>query len=162
MQNTGASKMRTLSILVLTAASLISLPVHATLYKCQDAAGKITYTNLPCDKSGLKETKIIPPAPPPAEPAPAKAKPAKADTASEADSAEKRSSTSEKKSGTSLQLIKSQESNEKKCNRLNEQLGKTMDEMDAARRQGYTPKQEAEWNAKLKKLQADKNKHGCF
>lgn len=162
MQNTGASKMRTLFILVLTAASLVSVPVHATLYKCQDAAGKTTYTNLQCDKSGLKETRIIPPAPPPAEPAPAKAKPAKADTTSETTSAEKRSSSSERKSGTSLQLIKSQESDEKKCNRLNEQLGKTMDEMDAARRQGYTPKQEAEWNAKLKKLQVDKNKHGCF
>lgn len=148
--------MRVLFLLLLTLSGFLAVPAHATLYKCQDASGKVTYTNFPCDKNGLKESKIIPP-PPPAEPVPAKP-----DPAVETKVPEKRSTESERKGSTSLQLIRSQESNERKCARLNESLGETMDEMDAARRQGYTPKQEAEWNAKLKKLQADKNKLGCF
>lgn len=149
--------MRILPLLTLQALILLALPAHATLYKCQDAAGQITYTNLPCEKSSLKESKIIPPPPPPAEPTQAKPAPV-----AESKPVDKHSASPEKKGSTSLQLIKSQETSDKKCAKLNDALGKTMDEMDAARRQGYTPKQEAEWNAKLKKLQADKNKLGCF
>jgi len=155
--------MRTLSLLLCSAACFLSLPAHATLYKCQDGSGKVTYTNLSCDKSGLKETRIIPPAPPPAEPVASLPAAKKSEAASESVSDEKQPAKPVKKQGgTSLQLIKSQESSDKKCAKLNDTLGNTMDEMDAARRKGYTAKQEAEWNAKLKKLQADKNKLGCF
>lgn len=163
MLNTMPSKMRTLSFLFCSAACFLCLPAHATLYKCQDGTGKVTYTNLSCDKSGLKETRIIPPAPPPAEPVASLPAAKKSEAASESVSDKKEpAKPGKKQGGTSLQLIKSQESSEKKCVKLNDALGKTMDEMDAARRLGYTPKQEAEWNAKLKKLQADKNKLGCF
>ena len=155
--------MRTLSLLLCSAACLLSLPAQATLYKCQDGSGKVTYTNLSCDKSGLKETRIIPPAPPPAEPVASLPAAKKSEAASESVSDEKQpAKPGKKQGGTSLQLIKSQESSDKKCAKLNDTLGNTMDEMDAARRKGYTAKQEAEWNAKLKKIQADKNKLGCF
>lgn len=161
--NGWSRKLRSLLHLICTAAALAALPAQATLYKCQDAAGNITYTNLPCDKSGLKETKIIPPPPPPAEPVIGKPAAKKTAEPTEAVSSEKQLAKPDKKpDSTSLQLIKSQEASDKKCAKLNDALGKTMDEMDAARRQGYTARQEAEWNAKLKKLQADKNKHGCF
>lgn len=147
--------MRTLSLLALL---ILALPVHATLFRCEDAAGHVTYTNLPCDKAGLKEAKVIPPAPPPAEPAPVKPEAAPA-----AKSAEKESKEPEKKkSEPTMQLIRSQESKGDKCAQINKAMGKIMDDMDAARRQGYTTKQETEWNAKLKKLQADKATHGCF
>jgi hypothetical protein len=152
-----AAKMRTFFILVMPLSCVLALPAQATLFKCQDPAGNVTYTNLPCDKSGLKEAKVVPPPPPPAEMVSPKPLPAV-----EISKTDKRPSGDNKKGGTSLHLIKSQDSNEEKCAKLNDALGNTMDEMDAARRQGYTPKQEAEWNAKLKKLQADKNKLGCF
>jgi hypothetical protein len=135
----------------------LSLPAHATLYKCQDDAGRVTYTNLPCERNNLKETKIVPPPPAPAEPAPA-APPA----AQESSAAARSGSAPEDKGGPTLQLFRSAEPKANKCAQINETMGKLMDDMDSARRQGYTQKQEAEWNARLKKLQAEKNKHGCF
>ncbi len=161
--NNGLSRMRAFALSFFSAVCFLVMPAHATLYKCQDVAGQITYTNLPCDKTGLKETKIIPPAPPPAEPFAGMPPTKRTVEPSEAVSEKKQVAKPEMKpSSTSLQLIKSQEASEKKCAKLNDALGKTMDEMDTARRQGYTAKQEAEWNARLKKLQADKNKLGCF
>lgn len=134
-----------------------SLPAQATLYKCQDDAGRVTYTNLPCERNNLKQSKIVPPPPAPADPSPPRPP-----AAQEPASTVRNGDDSEDKGGPTLQLLRAAEPKENKCAKLNEAMGKTMDEMDAARRQGYTPKQEAEWNARLKKLQAEKTKHGCF
>lgn len=144
--------------LILLASLCLNLPAHATLYKCQDTDGRVTYTNLPCEQNGLKETKVVTPPPPPAE-----ASPVRPVVSPESRPAGNQPSDHDRKnSGTTLQLIKSPEPRGNKCAQLNDAMGKVMDDMDAARRKGYTQKQEAEWNARLKKLQADKNKHGCF
>jgi Domain of unknown function (DUF4124) len=149
--------MRTFLFLTLQILILLAPPAHATLYKCVDAAGKVTYTNLPCEQSGLKETTVIAPPPPPAEAAAIKPAPA-----AEAKPVEHHPAAPEGKGSSSIQVIRSQETNGKKCENLNEAQGKVMDEMDAARRKGYTTQQEAVWNDKLRKLQAEKNKLGCF
>lgn len=133
------------------------LAAQADLYKCTDNVGKITYTNSACAKSGLKEAKLIPPPPPPAVDTPPKsvhqAKPA-ADKI--ADAAPKARET------TSLQLMKSDSGKNSACAKLNGDMGRTMDEMDSARGQASNPKQQAEWNDRLDKLQAEKSRLGCF
>lgn len=149
--------MRTLLLLTLQGLILIAPPAHATLYKCVDGAGKVTYTNLPCEQTGLKETRVIAPPPPPAEPTAIKPAPT-----ADAKPAGNLPPAPESKGSSSIQLIRSQETSNKKCENLNDAQGKIMDEMDAARRKGYTSKQEADWNDKLRKLQAEKNKLGCF
>jgi hypothetical protein len=142
---------------------LFPLAADADVFKCIDNAGKVTYTNLPCAKAGLKESKLIPPPPPPAlDPQAAKASRA-TEAAEDAEEAGRKSvKVSKKHETTSLELMASGKSNDKKCNKLNDDVGKTMDDMDANRRQGYTPQQEAAWNDKLKKLQAEKSRLGCF
>ena len=156
--------MRILSLLLLLA---LTGPAHATLYKCLDNAGKVTYTNLPCDKSGLKESSIIPPPPPPADttaPAPQDKAPTAATPASRPvpKSNAKPAEAPAANSGVSVQLNTTQQAPGGKCARLDDTIGQVMDEMDEARRKGYTAQQEAAWNARIKKLQAEKNKLGCF
>lgn len=140
------------------------LAAQADLYKCTDNTGKITYTNSACAKSGLKEAAVIPPPPPPALDKPTRvsetvkfpetAKPAVEKTP--AASAPKNQNTA------SLQLMKSVQAGDDKCAKVNTAMGKIMDEMDAARRQGIPVDADAARNESLKNLQADKNRLGCF
>ncbi len=138
----------------------VPLAAHADLFKCVDNAGKVTYTNLPCSKMGLTETKVIPPPPPVTR----QAKPAAGRAEKFADDGATAESTAKpkKKKEKSVQLVHPQESNHKKCAKLKDQMGRIMDQMDAARRQGYTVKQEAAWDNQLRQLQAEKNRLGCF
>ncbi len=148
--------MRLVSLLILLS---LAWPAHATLYKCMDHAGKITYTNLPCDKNGLKESGIIPPPPPPAD-TPVSAPQDKAPVAGKPSG--KSTDKPPASNSVSVQLHAPQQSSGEKCVRLDDTIGQVMDEMDEARRKGYTLQQEAAWKARIKKLQAEKNKHGCF
>jgi hypothetical protein len=135
------------------------LAAQADLYKCTDNTGKITYTNSACVKSGLKEAKLIPPPPPPVVDAPSKsiqqAKPAPA--ANKVADAAPRS-----RENASVQLMKADSGKNSACAKLNGDMGRTMDEMDAARGQASKHKQQAEWNDRLGRLQAEKNRLGCF
>lgn len=148
--------MRVLILLCL----LFPFAAQADLFKCTDRAGKVTYTNLPCSKMGLTETKVIPP-----PPAPADQKKGKAPAATKSEitpyTAEASRGAKTKKA-SSLQGLNRQESSAKKCAKLTDQIGHIMDEMDAARRHGYTAKQESDWDSKLRRLQAEKNRLGCF
>ena len=133
---------------------LFPLAAQADLYKCTDKAGNVTYTNSPCAKAGLKEAKLIPPPPPPAIDMPAKARSAKpvADKSEPAPRPQQTAALPVMKSSPSLDA----------CAQLNADMGKTLDEMDAARNQGAAPRQQAEWNNKLDRLQAEKSRLGCF
>lgn len=134
---------------------IFPLAAQAGLLKCTDGKGNITYTNSPCAKIGLKEAAVIPPPPPPALDKPAKAheiaKPA----------AEKNPGTPKPQDTASLQLMKSVQASDDQCAKLNSTMGRILDEMDAARRKGRADAN-ATWNENLKKLQADKNRLGCF
>ena len=138
----------------------VPLAAQADLFKCVDNAGKVTYTNLPCSKMGLTETKVIPPPPPVTR----QAKPAAvmAEKPTNDGAVTERGTNPKKKKEKSVQTAHPQESNRKKCTQLKEKMGQIMDQMDAARRQGYTAKQEAAWDTRLRELQAEKNRLGCF
>ncbi len=136
---------------------LMPLSANANLFKCTDIKGHITYTNSPCTKVGLKENKVLPPPPPPAIDAPAKL------TVQAKKEVEKEEPHSAKPQQTvALQVVKTIQSNSDACNRLNEEVGRTMDEMDAARTQGGSQKKQSGWNEQLKQLQAKKSQLGCF
>ena len=131
------------------------LAAQASLLKCADGKGNVTYTNSTCAKVGLKEVAVIPPPPPPAlDPS------AKANEAAKAVS-EKNPGAAKIQGTASLQLMKSVQTGDDKCAKLNSAMGRIMDEMDAARRQGRTDTN-ADWSENLKKLQANKNQLGCF
>ena len=131
------------------------LAAQAGLLKCADSKGNVTYTNLPCARIGLREVAVIPPPPPPVLNTPARV-PETARSVVEKDSA-----APQTKDNASLQLMKSVQAGDDKCAKLNSAMGRIMDEMDAARRKGRADSNAA-WNENLKKLQADKNRLGCF
>lgn len=150
-------------VLILLLCLFFPLAAQADLYKCTDGAGKVTYTNLPCSRMGLTETKVIPPPPAPAEQS--KAKRSSVPQVDETPAPEKSTASAKKKKkqqSDAVTSMKPRESSDKKCAKLKDQMGKIMDEMDAARRHGYTSKQESDWDNKLRKLQAEKNRLGCF
>lgn len=144
---------------------LLPFAAQAGLYKCLDQAGHITYTNTACDKAGLKEAKLIPPPPPPAvdarvvnAPSPAVKPPAnKVVNATPPEAA-----PAEAKPAARIALTKTTNAGAGNCEKMNQQIGQVMDEMDEARRAGYTAKQEAEWGQKLSRMQAERARMNCF
>jgi hypothetical protein len=134
---------------------ILPMAAHADLFKCTDGIGKVTYTNSACAKVGLKESKVIPPPPPPAVDKVAKA----TETAKPA--AEKNVSATKAKDTVALQMVKTSAANDK-CAKLNAEMGRIMDEMDAARNQGPEAGAVSSGNENLKKLQAEKNRLACF
>lgn len=153
------------------------LAAQATLLKCTDAKGNVTYTNAPCAKAGLKEAAVIPPPPPPALDKPARIPEiARApvavkapetvikvpETAKPAVEKIPAAGTPKNQDMASLKLMKSMQAGDDKCAKVNAAMGRIMDEMDAARRQGTPVDADAARNESLKNLQADKNRLGCF
>ena len=134
---------------------IFPLAAQADLFKCTDNAGKVTYTNSACAKAGLKEAKIIPPPPPPVLDKPAKA----AETATVA---EKNAAGVKDNDTVAMKLVKATQGNQDKCAKLNGDMGRILDQMDTAHRRGQPSGEEAGMNEALKKLQADKNRLGCF
>jgi hypothetical protein len=131
------------------------IAAQAILLKCTDSKGHITYTNSPCAKSGLKEAAVIQPPPPPVLDAAVKvSEPAQA-------AAEKKINSPKTNETASLQLMKSVQTENVQCAKLNNAMGRIMDEMDAARRRGQSTDANG-WNENLKKLQAEKNRLACF
>lgn len=137
---------------------LFPLAANADMYKCVDNTGKVTYTNSSCAKAGLKEAKLILPPPPPAADTAARTQqPAKTAASKTDEPAAKPRQTA------ALQVMKSMQSNSHACGKLNGDMGRIMDEMDAARGQGIVnARQQADWTVKLNELQAEKKQLGCF
>lgn len=147
---------------LLLSASLIALstPVAlaGSLNKCIDANGQVTYSNLPCKQA--QETRKLaidpPPVPDPVRPTP---RPASASPAPVAKSAETSVSTT-LETRRSKQV--SSQPSASKCNTLSDKLGRIVDKMDTARRQGYTQPQMDEWNQAVRDLERQKQQAGCF
>jgi hypothetical protein len=128
----------------------------ATLNKCTDARGKVTYSNLPCPDA--RETRAVEidaapvtaPAPPTKPATPPSAKPASAPAANI------RLET-QRTTGKPAPHASS-----RRCDALTDELGRLFDKMDQARRSGYTQKQMDAWNQEVKALERKKQQAHCF
>lgn len=138
------------------------LPLHAgaaTLNKCIDAKGQVTYSNLPCRNAKEVQALEIDPAPQPdpvrvqADQAPAKPeKPAATPKETASIRLETRSA-----GGKSIQRASASA-----CDALTDKLGQVVDKMDLAHRKGYTQKQMDTWNQEVRDLERKKQQSGCF
>jgi hypothetical protein len=155
----------------LFALVLIALPgllptmasAQATLNKCINAQGGITYSNLPCrDAQEVRKVEIDPapsPAPQQVQPAPTQLPPAqpvapKAVSLNEPGTIRVKTSHTTGKPGAPV--------SSSQCDILTGKLGRVFDKMDAARRNGYTQQQMNGWNADIKELEHKKQQSGCF
>lgn len=164
--------------LSLTAGSAIA----ASLNKCVDEYGKVTYSNLPCKGANQVRKIEIDPAPPvrvappapiaaPALPAAALPDPPKVDVPvyvmpekpPVVIAPKSNTAAAEKKAEIKFETLggpKKQSQNN--CDTLSDKLGLVLDKMDAARRKGYTQKQMDDWNSEIKTLERKKQQAGCF
>ena len=154
----------------------------ASLNKCVDAYGKVTYSNLPCKGANEVRKIEIDPAPPvrvaPPAPnvAPALPPAVQADSPKEdvpvyvmpekppvVITPKSTAAPIEKKAEIKFETLggpKKQSQNN--CDTLSDKLGLILDKMDAARRKGYTQKQMDDWNSEIKTLERKKQQAGCF
>ncbi|MDP2110869.1 MAG: DUF4124 domain-containing protein [Thiobacillus sp.] len=153
--------MRLLALTLLALPALLSTgaSAQATLNKCIDAQGKVTYSNLPCrDAREARKVEIDPapipdqarPAPVPVEPEAPKAVPPSNETAT------LRLDT-QRTSGKPAARLSARQ-----CDALTDKLGRVFDKMDQARRKGYTQEQMNTWNQEVKDLERQKRQSGCF
>lgn len=152
----------------------------ASLNKCVDAYGKVTYSNLPCKGANEVRKIEIDPAPPvpPALPVNPPSLPTTMLPASPKLDVpvyvipENNPAVSIPKSGTTPPEKKAtikfetlggpKKQSQNNCDTLSDKLGLVLDKMDAARRKGYTQKQMDEWNSEIKTLERKKQQAGCF
>ncbi len=158
------------SALILLALTTLFSPVawaQATLNKCIDAQGKITYSNQPCRNARETRTVEIDPAPIPDKPSvsiaptlPAVPVSAKASPASAPATIQPETRRIEKNANTSVKSA--QGASARQCDSLTDKLGRVLDKMDQARRKGYTLEQMNKWNEEVRDLERKKQQSGCF
>lgn len=141
------------ALTALAALALASTASAATLNKCIDAEGNVTYSNLPCRNAQKARTLKIDPAPLP-EPARAASSPPPAS------SSEPATIQLETRRTGGRPAVSRASSH--RCDTLTEKLGNTVDKMDQARRKGYTQPQMNKWNQEVKDLERQKQQSGCF
>ncbi|MDZ7596110.1 MAG: DUF4124 domain-containing protein [Thiobacillus sp.] len=153
--------MRLLALVLFALPALLpaGASAQATLNKCIDAEGKVTYSNLPCRNAREARKVDIDPAPTPdqARPAPApvepeapKAVPAPNETAT------LRLDTQRTTGKPAARVSASQ------CDALTDKQGRVFDKMDQARRKGYTQKQMDAWNLEVQDIERKKQQSACF
>lgn len=132
----------------------------ATLNKCIDAVGQVTYSNLPCLNARKSLAVEIDPAPTPdpvkppvVKPVQAKAAPAKAMPSDPVSSPQVTTYISGKP-------VKPASASQ--CDNLSNKLGAILDKMDEAHRKGYTQAQMNKWDQEIKALETKKQQSGCF
>lgn len=150
----------------------------ASLNKCVDAYGKVTYSNMPC-KGASEVRKIeIDPAPPvrvvppatvlapaaqsglPKVEVPVYVMPEKPPVVI---APKTTAAPAEKKAEIKLETFGAPKKlSQNNCDTLSDKLGLVLDKMDAARRKGYTQKQMDDWNSEIKTLERKKQQSGCF
>ena len=154
----------------------------ASLNKCVDAYGKVTYSNLPC--KGANEVRkievdpappvrVVPPAPIVAPALPPAALPdlPKADVPvyvlpekpPVVIAPKSNAASPEKKAEIKFETLGGpKKQSQTNCDTLSDKLGLILDKMDAARRKGYTQKQMDDWNSEIQTLERKKQQSGCF
>jgi hypothetical protein len=186
--------MRHLNLLAgMAALALVAGPAAgsgpATLNKCIDARGKVTYSNLPCRNARETRAIEIDPAPPAApvraapvetqampaavqpppvqsaplvQPAPAVAVPVQRPPAPPRAAPASREPATLKLETRSVPAKPVARTSARQCDALTDKLGRVFDTMDAARRKGYTQEQMNAWNQEIKDLERKKQQAGCF
>jgi hypothetical protein len=143
-------------------ALLLATSVQAaTLNKCIDATGQVTYSNLPCRNAREARAVEIDPAPTPdpvkqhvVKPSPVRVAPTSAPAPTEPAviKLETQSTTGKAAKPASA----------RQCDAMTDKLGSVFDKMDEARRKGYTQAQMNKWNQEIKALETKKQQSGCF
>lgn len=175
-----------LALLVLPLLFSTGASAQATLNKCTDAEGRVTYSNLPCrNAAAVHRIEIDPPPPVPVvvpppvvvpipaptptpipeiapapTPTPApipRAAPAPAPTLTPAPVAPP---TAQRR--PAVITSPAVRFSVRQCDALTEQLGRVFDKMDQARSKGTTQKQMDAWNQEIKALEQKKQQSGCF
>jgi len=133
----------------------------ATLNKCIDAKGEVTYSNLPCHNAREVRTVEIDPAP---QPDPVQAQPAQPAIVptSKPKSPPTKSAPPIRLETRHASAPPPSRASASKCDALTNKLGQVFDKMDQARRKGYTQKQMDAWNLQVKELERKKQLSGCF
>jgi hypothetical protein len=149
--------MRRLIILVGMLVSTVNVEA-ATLNKCIDAQGRVTYSNLPCRNAREARTVEIDPVP---LPDPVRSTPAQAQPAKPVASRSKETPTlrldTQRTTGKPAPRASARQ-----CDAITDKLGRVFDKMDLARRKGYTPEQMNAWDQEVKELERKKQQSGCF
>jgi Domain of unknown function (DUF4124) len=148
-----------LALLALTSLFPAIAMAQATLNKCIDAQGLVTYTNKPCTNARETHKVEIDPAPQPDRPQ-IEATHVPSTKPAEAPSAPKPSITLDHR--VVPRIEKAANPSTKKCDTLSDKLGRTLDKMDQARRQGYTLGQMNKWDEEVRDLERKKQQSGCF
>ncbi len=143
-------------------ALLLATSVQAaTLNKCIDAHGQVTYSNLPCRNARETRAVEIDPVPIPdpvkqhaIKPSPVRVAPTAA------------APTSTEPAAIKLNTQSTRQAHKARLGepmrRLTDKLGAVFDKMDEARRKGYTQAQMNKWNQEIKALETKKQQSGCF
>jgi len=141
----------------------------ASLNKCIDMQGKVTYSNLPCRNARETQAVEIDPAPKPEpvkpasarapKPAPSQATPAPSPFSPTVVPAEKPAAIrlETQSAGKPTPRLSARQ-----CDSLSDKLGAIFDQMDQARRSGYTQEQMNKWNQEAQDLERKKQQSGCF
>jgi hypothetical protein len=148
---------------------------QATLNKCIDARGAVTYSNLPCKNAREVKKVEIDPAPPapaavpkaaPTVAAPQPAKPAAPAKAAPSVPSSKPAPAApanrlEPQSGPRKPTVLAPSAGQ--CETLSEQLGRLLDKMDQASRKGSaSPEQMKAWNEEVREIERKKQQSACF
>lgn len=148
---------------------------QATLNKCIDAHGAVTYSNLPCrDAREVRKVEIdpappVPAAAPKAAPAVTSTQPAK--VAAPVKTAPSAPPSKPAPSAPAIRLEPQSASRKPtvlapsagQCEILSEQLGRLLDKMDQASRKGSaSPAQMKAWNEEIRELERKKQQSACF
>jgi hypothetical protein len=136
----------------------------ATLNKCIDAYGQITYSNLPCRNAREARAVEIDPAPVPdpvklpvAKPPPVRVAPV---PRSDPTPVEPVATIKLNTKPAPVKLAKPASVGQ--CDSLTDKLGAVFDKMDEARRTGYTQEQMNKWKQEIEALETKKQQSGCF
>lgn len=160
------------ALLVLPVLLPAGASAQATLNKCIDAEGRVTYSNLPCRNAREARKVEIDPAPPADEvrAAPARQLPANAPPAA-LQPAKREAPRPEVviEPSSRFQIEPPQEAGKApkrasaaECDALADKLGQVLDKMDQARRRGFTKEQTDGWDQEIRTLERQKQQSGCF
>ena len=149
----------TLALLALPTLLPAGASAQATLNKCIDAEGKVTYSNLPCLNARQARKVEIDPAPEPDQtrPAPVPVEPEAPRAAPPPNETATLRLDTQRTTGKPAARVSARQ-----CDTLTDKLGRVFDKMDQARRKGYTQQQMDAWNLEVQDLERKKQQSGCF
>ena len=166
---------RSIVLVTLAALALATGVEAATLNKCIDSKGLVTYSNLPCRNAREVRAVEIDPAP---QPDPVRTQPAKVEQADAVQAQPAKAvpppvisprkpasiqlDTQRNPGNTNAAGQSVSQASQRQCDTLTDHLGRVFDKMDQARRKGYTQKQMDAWNLEVKELERKKQRAGCF